>query len=160
MNLAASYFDLLGEEICSRIWKLLKKDSKGFVSFEDACSTFGELCRGTSSDRLRVIARCQKPPAVKATPKDSYCLVSCDDNGQSGSLTSSTEVVAKVVLKEDFFPEVEAPTRPIGNLLGGGAADVDPMKTSGSWAGVKHLESRPDSLGTCSCNEIFCENMI
>ncbi|CAG5107492.1 Oidioi.mRNA.OKI2018_I69.chr1.g3353.t1.cds [Oikopleura dioica] len=109
-------------------------------------STFGELCRGTSSDRLRVIARCQKPPAVKTTPKDSYCLVSCDDNGQSGSLTSSTEVVAKVVLKEDFFPEVEAPTRPIGNLLGGGAADVDPMKTSGSWAGVKHLESRPDSL--------------
>jgi hypothetical protein len=151
---AVSQLCSLGEEICGRIWKLLRKDSKGFVSFEDMCSTFGDLCRGTSSDRLRVVARCQKPPAVKHAQKDSYCLVSCDENGQSGSLTSSTEVVAKVVLKEDFFPEVEAPSRPMGNLLGGGAADLDPMKTSGSWAGVKHLESRPDSLGSHLCFQV------
>lgn len=136
---------LAGEEISTRIWKLLRKDDKGFVPFEEACSIFGELCRGTSGDRLRVIARCQKSPAVQITNKDSYCCVSREDTSTNSDLTASTEVVAKVILKEDFFPEVDAP-RPIGNLLGGGADDFDLMKTSGSWAGVKHLDSRPDSL--------------
>lgn len=107
---------------------------QGLVSFEEAVIAFGDLCRGDSACRLRIIARAHQPPAYdspKMTENDSekYMIISQQEikPEKSESLTDSTEVVGKVELsgqlltntaKEDFFPESGEGDVPRGNRLG------------------------------------------
>ena len=66
---------------------------------------FGELCRGDSACRLRIIARAHQPPAYDAPKKtendsEKYMIISQQEIPavKSESLTDSTEVVGKVEL--------------------------------------------------------------
>jgi hypothetical protein len=157
-----------GEALGNRIWKLLGRDKYGLISFEEAVTAFGEICRGDSSARLRIIARSHQPPAfcrpeLSKEDSEKYMLISHNEmaTARDKDLTDSIDLVGKVEMTgklltnnatEDFFPEHGDGDMPRGNRLGGGSND---MSGSGTWAGTTQLDtsctpSRPESLSLVS----------
>ena len=112
----------VGETLAGRIWKLLAKDQDGLATFEEVVTAFGELCRGDSAARLRVIARAQQPPAfdppvtMNKEDTEKYMLISQSEipTNRDAELTDSIDLVGKVEVSgklltnsatEDYFPE-------------------------------------------------------
>ena len=156
----------MGETLAARIWKLLAKDEDGLATFEETVTASGELCRGDSSVRLRLLARAHQPPAFapQVTKDDSekYMLISQAEakSARDADLTDSIDLLGKVEVSgalltttatEDYFPDAggmgDSTDGPRGNRLGGGAGNA--MSNSGTWAGSTLADtpvSRPESL--------------